>query len=55
MENERAARPGQETMVHLILQGKGGVGKSMIAAILGQYFRAQGLPGMAICGSPCAW
>jgi MinD-like ATPase involved in chromosome partitioning or flagellar assembly len=24
--------------VHLILQGKGGVGKSLISAILGQYF-----------------
>ena len=25
--------------VHLILQGKGGVGKSLVAAILVQYFR----------------
>jgi hypothetical protein len=29
-----ANRPG----VHLILQGKGGVGKSLVASILGQYF-----------------
>jgi hypothetical protein len=43
MGSERTARPDQEAMVHLILQGKGGVGKSMIAAILGQYLRAQGL------------
>jgi hypothetical protein len=27
------------TMVHLILQGKGGVGKSFVSAILAQYFR----------------
>ncbi len=25
--------------VHLVLQGKGGVGKSLISAILGQYFQ----------------
>jgi Mrp family chromosome partitioning ATPase len=25
--------------VHLVLQGKGGVGKSFVASILGQYFR----------------
>ncbi len=27
--------------VHLVLQGKGGVGKSLISAILGQYFQAR--------------
>ena len=27
--------------VHLILQGKGGVGKSLISAILGQYFQSK--------------
>src|ERR1700679_3007362 len=27
--------------VHLILQGKGGVGKSLISAILGQYFQSR--------------
>src|SRR5215467_3652175 len=29
------------TMVHLILQGKGGVGKSFVSAILAQYFRSK--------------
>src|SRR5437762_6482025 len=29
---------GQETTVHLSLQGKGGVGKSLVASILSQYF-----------------
>ena len=28
--------------VHLTLQGKGGVGKSLIAAVLAQYFRDHG-------------
>ena len=35
-----AVVPG--TAVHLVLQGKGGVGKSLVAAILGQYFRGAG-------------
>lgn len=30
--------------VHLVLQGKGGVGKSLISAILGQYFRVRKSP-----------
>ena len=29
----------KSNQVHLVLQGKGGVGKSMISAILGQYFQ----------------
>lgn len=29
---------GQETTVHLSLQGKGGVGKSLVASVLSQYF-----------------
>jgi hypothetical protein len=32
------------TAVHLVLQGKGGVGKSLVAAILAQYFRERGRP-----------
>jgi hypothetical protein len=28
--------------IHLVLQGKGGVGKSFVASILGQYFRERG-------------
>lgn len=35
IENARA----KTNQVHLVLQGKGGVGKSLIAAILAQYFR----------------
>jgi hypothetical protein len=35
-ENIPAARPGNS--IHLSLQGKGGVGKSLIASILAQYF-----------------
>jgi hypothetical protein len=31
----------KSNQVHFILQGKGGVGKSLIAAILAQYFRAR--------------
>jgi len=31
------------SQVHLILQGKGGVGKSLISAILGQYFLSRKL------------
>jgi CO dehydrogenase nickel-insertion accessory protein CooC1 len=30
--------------VHLILQGKGGVGKSFIAALLAQYLQEKGVP-----------
>ena len=30
---------GQQVSVHLVLQGKGGVGKSFVSAILAQYFR----------------
>src|ERR1043165_3783885 len=29
--------------IHLTLQGKGGVGKSLVAALLAQYFREDGL------------
>ena len=31
----------KSNQVHLILQGKGGVGKSLISAILGQYFQSK--------------
>ena len=33
-----------KSVVHLILQGKGGVGKSFVAAILAQYFREKQKP-----------
>jgi Mrp family chromosome partitioning ATPase len=32
---------GASASVHLVLQGKGGVGKSFVAAILAQYFRTK--------------
>jgi hypothetical protein len=48
--NERAARalavpPGEvgDTTIHLTLQGKGGVGKSLVAVILAQYLGQRGL------------
>ena len=48
MEKTSTAQPARpvatgQPMIHLILQGKGGVGKSMVAAILGQFLRARGL------------
>ena len=33
---------GKPAAVHLVLQGKGGVGKSFVSAILAQYFRTKG-------------
>src|SRR5260370_2911566 len=35
---------GTPTSVHLVLQGKGGVGKSFVSAILAQYFRTKSAP-----------
>ncbi|MGI9070807.1 MAG: hypothetical protein ACR2JB_05625 [Bryobacteraceae bacterium] len=37
MATTETAKP-KSNRVHLVLQGKGGVGKSLISAILGQYF-----------------
>ena len=39
--NESDARHGTNS-IHLSLQGKGGVGKSLVASILAQYFRERG-------------
>lgn len=33
--------PSKTNQVHLVLQGKGGVGKSLISAILAQYFHSR--------------
>lgn len=38
----RTAQNGNEGAIHLTLQGKGGVGKSLVAAILAQYFKSAG-------------
>ena len=35
---------GSKASVHVVLQGKGGVGKSFISAILAQYFRTKSAP-----------
>ena len=35
---------GTVASVHLVLQGKGGVGKSFVSAILAQYFRTKSAP-----------
>ena len=35
---------GTSASVHLVLQGKGGVGKSFVSAILAQYFRTKSAP-----------
>src|SRR5580704_6424507 len=35
---------GTSASVHLVLQGKGGVGKSFVSAILAQYFRTKPVP-----------
>lgn len=37
-------KASQQTAVHLTLQGKGGVGKSLVASLLAQYFLARGQP-----------
>lgn len=39
VEAERRPEPAQANAIHLSLQGKGGVGKSLVASILAQYFR----------------
>lgn len=42
-KNSPAASNGTTGTIHLTLQGKGGVGKSLIAAVLVQYLRQTGL------------
>src|SRR3954454_24095215 len=41
---EFAVDPGKPPAIHLSLQGKGGVGKSLVASVLAQYLRHQKLP-----------
>ena len=40
MSTTENAKP-ESNQVHIVLQGKGGVGKSLISAILGQYFQSR--------------
>ena len=51
---EKATIPEMNSLptIHLILQGKGGVGKSMVAAILGQFLHARGLETRCIDTDP---
>ena len=37
--NSGSNREAEPTSIHLSLQGKGGVGKSLVASLLAQYFR----------------
>ena len=52
MEKITAQAMNYPPTVHLILQGKGGVGKSMVAAILGQFLQARGLATRCIDTDP---
>ena len=40
-DNAPGENAGCQNAIHLSLQGKGGVGKSLIASILAQYFNAR--------------
>jgi hypothetical protein len=42
----------EELIVHFVLQGKGGVGKSYAAVLLAQYLRQRGLPVSCFDGDP---
>src|ERR1700691_5970014 len=44
MTKSEARGNGMQASVHLVLQGKGGVGKSFVSAILAQYFRTKSAP-----------
>lgn len=44
--------PSDECAIHLSLQGKGGVGKSLAASLLAQYFMARGKPVRCIDTDP---
>jgi len=44
MSQQETTSNGAQTSVHIILQGKGGVGKSFVSAILAQYFRTKPAP-----------
>lgn len=44
MSQQETTSNGAQASVHIILQGKGGVGKSFVSAILAQYFRTKPAP-----------
>gem|GEM_PF-6141312 len=39
MTNQQTSTNGAQVSVHVVLRGKGGVGKSLVSAILAEYFR----------------
>src|ERR1051325_6140975 len=41
-ESQPTGDPGRQAEIHMTLQGKGGVGKSLVASVLAQYFGEQG-------------
>ena len=41
-ESQSTGGAGQQADIHITLQGKGGVGKSLVASLLAQYFGAKG-------------
>lgn len=44
MTKSETRENGTQASVHLVLQGKGGVGKSFVSSILAQYFRTKSAP-----------
>lgn len=44
MTNQQTDTNGVQASVHVVLQGKGGVGKSFVSAILAQYFSTKSAP-----------
>jgi hypothetical protein len=44
MTNADMSGNGTVASVHLVLQGKGGVGNNFVSAILAQYFRTKAVP-----------
>jgi len=44
MRNQRISTNGTKASVHIVMQGKGGVGKSFGSSILAQYIRTKSAP-----------
>src|SRR5215469_10245277 len=50
--NSNGAGPSRQPTIHLILQGKGGVGKSVVASWLAEFLIKRGQPVRCIDGDP---
>ncbi len=50
--SETVTNPEGPRTVHLSLQGKGGVGKSLVASFLAQYHRSRGVPAICVDTDP---